>query len=216
MKYLRSTRAEQAFGTDSTPNQGRCGERIGGWAAETIFLRRSADIFDVVQHPVLDENDDEAADDGRNELDGEHHARWYFHVMAEFQVSSECDSLGRSDVTDYFEDHVGDGASGQDVAADELVHDLRWDLLVGDGLQHGDRDGQEPGDDDGDEGSPSRELSGEDRDGDHQEDERDDEHDGIPVPRHFGVGEHQARVHVAFVFQGASESSDDISAEPHC
>jgi hypothetical protein len=65
--------------------------------------------------------------------------------MTQLQITREGDSLVCAGVGDSFEDDVGNGTTGEDVACDELVEDLEGNALVGDGLKHGQGDGQEGG-----------------------------------------------------------------------
>lgn len=61
--------------------------------------------------------------------------------MAEFEVGGELDTLGGGDVAIGDEEHVCDGAAGEDGTADELADEVDAGVLVGDG--HDDAVGDE-------------------------------------------------------------------------
>lgn len=87
------------------------------------------------------------------------------HVMTQFEVRTECESLGHGDVTPGLEHHHGDRTTGESVSDDQFgddtrgkekmlrevdVEDTRWrmgsvlqaDLLIGDSLDHTNGDGE--------------------------------------------------------------------------
>ena len=61
--------------------------------------------------------------------------------MAEFEVGCEFEALGRRDVSEGCEDHVGNWSPGEDTSADQLAYEVDAALLVGDG--HDDANGDE-------------------------------------------------------------------------
>lgn len=95
-----------------------------------------ADVRDIVDHPCLDEGTEECADEGGRDLDTEHGTGRDLHVVAKLEIAGETDGLNASDESDSLEDHVCDGSTREDVSDDKLVHNLRRDLLIGDGLEH--------------------------------------------------------------------------------
>ncbi len=134
--------------------------------------------------------------------------------MTELEVACKVDRLVGRDEGDRLEDHVRDGLAGKHVARDELVHDLRWHLLVCDGLEHGKRDGQNRGYGDTDDSRPDGELRWVDFDGDAEEREGDDTDESIPPDRDLGVVLHEARVHITLVLESVSEATNNVLAEP--
>ena len=90
-------------------------------ASEAVDGLRGADVGDVSEHPVQDGDLGEAGYKSGEHLDGEKKAGRDLHVVAEFEVGGEFDALGRADVAVGDEDHVCDGAAGEDDAADQLA-----------------------------------------------------------------------------------------------
>ena len=62
------------------------------------------------------------------------------HVVSEFQVLSERETLVHGHVTVDFEGHVGDGRSGKRIGRDEFGDNVEPDLNIGDGLNNSARD----------------------------------------------------------------------------
>ena len=180
-----------------------------------MCLVLSANVLDVRQHPVLHEGDPDASNGGSDDLDHEHDARRDLHVVAELEISCKADGLVGDDEADGLEEDVGDGSAWEHVSGDELVHDLRGHLLVGDGLQHSERNGKDRSDEDSNDSGPDWELSRDDLDGDAEECEGDDADDDVPPVRDLGVVLHKTRVHIALVLERAAETADNIFAEPH-
>ena len=65
------------------------------------------------------------------------------HVMTQFEVRTEGESLGHGDVTPGLEHHHSDGLAGEQVTDDQLSDDVQTDLLVSDGLDDTNGDGVE-------------------------------------------------------------------------
>ncbi len=63
----------------------------------------------------------EARDEGGENLDGEEEAGRDLHVVPEFEVGGEFDALGAGDVGVGDEDHVCDGAAGEEDPRDDLA-----------------------------------------------------------------------------------------------
>ena len=175
---------------------------------------RMTKVDDVCKHPFLSEDADDAADKGCYDLDEEHDPRWDFHVVSEFEVTGETDGLGGADVGDGFEDHVGDGTTGEHVTRDHLVENVERDLLVRDGLDHGQGDGEERGEEEGEEGAPDGELGREDFDCSEEQDEGDDSDGCVPPTRDFWVSEHETGVDVALVTKTSAEPACNVTTEP--
>ena len=60
--------------------------------------------------------------------------------MAKLEVRGECQGLGHGDVSPSLEHHHGDGAAGESITNDKLSDDVEANLLVGNSLDHADRD----------------------------------------------------------------------------
>ena len=119
--------------------------------------------------------------------------------MTKFQVTSKVDALVRGHESDGLEEHVGNWSSREHVACNQLVHDLGWYLLVGNGLEHGERDREDRGKEDTNDGGPDGELGWEDRNGRAEEGESDGTDDSVPPERNFRIMHHEAGVHVALL-----------------
>ena len=69
--------------------------------------------------------------------------------MAKFEVRGEGQSLSHSDITPGFEHHHRDRSSGKTISNDQFGDDIETDLLVGNGLDHSDRNNIKEGDNEG-------------------------------------------------------------------
>ena len=159
------TRRELALGTNNTPDDRRSSEDLSGVADEPGGLFRRAHARDVGKHPGLNAKLNGARNDCGNDLTDEHETRWDLHVVAELHVGSEGQSLRHGDVAVGLEQHHGQWATGQPVTDDQLSDDVETDLLVGDSLNHADRDSVDEGDEEGDDEGIYRELGLPNQDG---------------------------------------------------
>ena len=137
---------ENAGGADETPDDGGGEEDAAVGALEVVLVVGGADVFDVSEGPVEDADLHEAGPDGGDHLAREEHARRHFHVVAEFEVGGEGQSLGHGDVAVGFEEHHGDWPARLHVADDEFRDDVEAELHVCDGLNHADGDHEDEGD----------------------------------------------------------------------
>lgn len=80
--------------------------------------------------------------------------------MAELEVGGELQPLGRGDVAVGDEDHVGDGAAGEDDTADELADEVDGGMLVRDGLHDADGNEEDGADGQGEEEAVPGEVDG--------------------------------------------------------
>lgn len=111
-------------------------------AVETIDSLWCADSRNVVEHPIENADLRKTGDDGNRELELEQDAWWNLHVVAEFEVRGELESLRGGNVSESRENHVCDGASREHDATDELADEIDTALLVGDSHHYADRDEQ--------------------------------------------------------------------------
>lgn len=79
-------------------------------------------VHDVCKHPLLDEYDDDTADQGSDQLCDEHKARRNLHVVTKLQVSSESNRLVCASISNALEDHDSDRFAWKQVAGDEFVY----------------------------------------------------------------------------------------------
>lgn len=158
-----------------------------------------AEVDDVGEHPFLGEDANDATDKGRYDLDSEHHARGDFHVMSNLQVSGEAYALSRPDVRNSLEDHVGDGTTGEDNTGDHFMQDVEGDLLIGDGLDHSERNRQNAGKSKCEEDAPDWELRWEDLHSSQGHGERKDTNGDVPPLGDFGIGLHETGMDISLV-----------------
>lgn len=123
----------------------------GNGTGKTVDGFGSTDALDVGEHPVENADLGDGGDERGDDLDEEHDARWNLHVVAEFEVGGELDTLGGGDVAVGDEEHVGDGAAGEDGAADELADEVDTGVLVGDGHDDAVRDEEDGTEEEGEE-----------------------------------------------------------------
>jgi hypothetical protein len=100
-----------------------------------------ADIRDIGEHPIEDEDLGDGRNDGGYHLDGKKYSRWDLHVMAEFEVRGEFYTLRGGDVTVRNEDHVCDGSPWENGTANELTDEVNTAVLICD--SHDDADWDE-------------------------------------------------------------------------
>jgi hypothetical protein len=131
---------ELALRADYTPDNGRSAEYLGIWADKAVLLGGGAHILDIGEHPGLDAQLRSASYDGCDDLAPEHDARRYLHVMTELKVRSELQGLSHGDIAPGLEHHHGDGLARESVTNDQLRNDVETHLLIGDGLDHTNRD----------------------------------------------------------------------------
>ena len=68
----------------------RCGaEHSGMRASEVVFLMRTANVFDIGEHPCLHTKFHSAGNDGSDDLAEEHRIVRDLHVMTKFKATSE-------------------------------------------------------------------------------------------------------------------------------
>ena len=101
----------------------------------------SADVWDVGEHPIQDEDLCDGRYDGGDHLHREEDSWWNLHVMTKFEVCREFDSLGGRDIAICYEDHVGDRSTWKNSTANELADEIDAAVLICDG--HDDADGNE-------------------------------------------------------------------------
>lgn len=136
------------------------------------------------------------------------------HVVTELKIAREGNSLTGANESDCLEDHVGNGLPGEHVSSSHLVHDVQGDLLIGDGLDHREREREYDGEDKSDNDTPDRKASWEDLDGDTEHDEGNNTNDGVPPVGDFLIGLHETRVNVALILKSVLEAAADITAVP--
>lgn len=112
----------------------------GDGAGETVYGIGSADAFDVLKHPVEHANLGKGRDNRGDHLNRKEGPRWNLHVMSEFEVGGEFESLHGCDIAVGDEYHVGDGTAGEECAADKLTDEIEGRLLICDGHDDADRD----------------------------------------------------------------------------
>lgn len=132
---------------------------------------RVTDVLDVREHPRLHTELHGTGNDGRDDLSPEHGTWRHLHVVAKLEVRRELESLEHRNVAPGLKHHHCNRTSRERVADDELSDDIETDLLVGDSLDHADRDNENEGDYERQDECPDRELRRPDFDGYDTEDE---------------------------------------------
>lgn len=113
------------------------------------------------------------------------------------------------------EEHESDGLAGNDVATEQLGEEGDCEPLVRDSADDADWDEECDGDDDRDDEKPNGEVDREDLDTDCTADEAEDEEQAVPPHWDFGVGHHEARVHIMVVPARGAELAHDIATVPN-
>lgn len=65
---LRGSYAEHALWSNCSPNNGCCREDGRSRACKSLLLMLGANIFNIVEHPALNNRDPNTSDHGRNNL----------------------------------------------------------------------------------------------------------------------------------------------------
>lgn len=113
------------------------------------------------------------------------------------------------------EEHERNGLAGNNVATEQLGKEGDCEPLVRDGANDADWDEERNGNDDRDDEKPDGEVYREDLDTDCTADEAEDEEQAVPPHRNFGVGHHEARVHIMVVPARGAELAHDIATVPN-
>lgn len=188
--------AKESARADDTPEYGAVEVHACERAGEAVDGLGRAQAGDVGEEPVEDADLGEGGDEGGDHLHCEEETGRDFHVVAEFEVRGEFDALGRGDVRVGDEDHVGDGAAGEEFPGDELADQVEGGVLIGDGHDDAGGDEEDGGDAEGEQDTVPGEVDGEVFDDEDAHDEHEDE--GQQVPGHWSVGiaSHQAAVDI--------------------
>ena len=72
-----------------TYKNGCSAEHSGVRASKTVLLMRTADVFDVGEHPCLHTDLHSAGNNGTDDLAEEHRAVRDLHVVTKFKVTNE-------------------------------------------------------------------------------------------------------------------------------
>lgn len=80
-------RTKEFFWSNNAPKDTAIEVDTGEGADESIDCLRGADVWNIGEHPVQDEDLGDGRDNCGYHLDGEEGSWWYLHVMAEFQIS---------------------------------------------------------------------------------------------------------------------------------
>lgn len=97
--------AEDTAGSDEAPDDAGVEEDACLWASEMIGLPPRADVSDATEGPIHYTNLHKAGPDSGNGLRHEHGTGWNFHVVTQFQVLYEVNSLNHGDVAISLEQH---------------------------------------------------------------------------------------------------------------
>lgn len=111
-------------------------------ACVVVLLINGADVGDMTEGPVHDDNLHDGRPHRGEELRREHDTRGHFHVVAELQILSKVQGLGHGNIAIILEHHHGKGPTRHHVTNDELGKNVETELDVGDGLN--DANGDKP------------------------------------------------------------------------
>lgn len=125
--------------SDHTPDDGSRSKDFSRGANEVIMLVRVAHVINIREHPGLHTKLYCASQDGCDDLAKEHRALRNLHVVTQFKIGSELKSLSHGDISPGFEQHHCYWATGKSITNDELGDDIQPNLLIGNGLNHPNR-----------------------------------------------------------------------------
>lgn len=199
--------------TNDSPNDRCCSEHLSAGANESILLMRRAHALNVGEHPSLDTELHGTGENGGYNLTPEHGARRNFHVVTEFEIAGEVESLSHRDITPGFEHHHGDGVARESVSDDKFCDDVETDLLVRDSLNHADGDDVHEGNDEGKHECPDRHLSMEHFDDDDTKDKHRYENAGVPPLGNLRIDTHKTSVNIWLFTERASTLNPDLLPE---
>ncbi|KFY47151.1 hypothetical protein V494_00143 [Pseudogymnoascus sp. VKM F-4513 (FW-928)] len=131
-------------------------ERTG----KPIHSIRRTNPSHISKHPIQHRDLREARCEGRRHLYAKEQARRDLHVVPELEVGGELDALCGADVAVGHEDHVCDGAAGEERAACELVDEVGGGVLVGYGGDDAGGDEEEGAQAEGEEEAVPGEVNG--------------------------------------------------------
>lgn len=151
--------AKDAGGANGTPDNGGGKEDTTTGAGVIVLLLQVADVGNVGEGPVHDDDLNNSRPDRGDELGGEHDARRHLHVVTKLQILSEIQGLRHANVAIVLKHHHGHGATGDHVTNDKLGEHVQAKLDVRDGLDDTDRKEPDCGEENADDISPSGETS---------------------------------------------------------
>ena len=206
--------SKQARRSNTAVQKRGLSKRSRCWAGETVLLARLANIFDVVESPALDEDDNKAGDRGGGGLSEEHDSGRDLHIMTKFQVTREVEGLFRHDHAINLENHDGNGPSGNDIAGDEFRKDVESHLLVGNRKENAKGEGEDQRKDDSEDVSPERHIRVVNLDGNGSEDESSDKKGAEPPVGNIAVARHETGVNVLLVLDAGAKLPLDVTPVP--
>jgi len=133
--------------------------------------------------------------------------------MAKFKIGGELQSLGHSDITPRLEHHHGDWTTGKSVSNNQFSNYVKTDLLIGDGLNHSNRNNIKEGDHECKDEPLNGELSLPDFNRDDTEHEHAQKDDCIPPFRDLGIVRHQTGMDIRLLVHSSARLSPDLLAE---
>lgn len=200
---------EHASRADGAPDHGSRVEDLGLWAGELICLVVLADVGDVAERPVHDGDLDNRRPHRGHQLGREHDPGRDLHIMAEFEILGEVQSLRHDQVSVVLKHHHGERAAGDHVADDVLGEDVQAELEIGDGLHDTDRDCPDHGDGQADDKRPPGKASVPCTDHHKGKGKHDGKKHDVPPVLGIAVLLHQAHMDIVFLVAGQLPLSPD-------
>ena len=119
----------------------RCSaEHSGVRASKIVFLIRTADVFDVGEHPCLNTKLHNAGNNGTDDLAEENRAVRDLHVVTKFQVTSEFYCPIHGNVATCLEHHHRNWAAREGISDNELSDHIKSYRKVRNGQNRTNRD----------------------------------------------------------------------------
>lgn len=102
----------------------------GDGARKAVDGFRGTKTLDVGKHPIQNANLGNRRDESCHYLHSKEDSRWNLHIVAKFKIRCELDALRRRDVPISDENHIGNGTTREDDAADELTDQINTTVLI--------------------------------------------------------------------------------------
>jgi len=130
--------------------------------------------------------------------------------VTKLEIAGKRQRGGRPSECHRLEDGVGNRASRKHITCDQFVQNLQRDGLIGDSLDHRERDDEDGSKCNSDKRSPNGKLSRMNLDGDECEYQGDEADNEIPELRDLRIYLHHPRMHVALVLESKLEAADNV------
>ena len=182
-------------------------------ANEATRLRGVTHARYIGKHPGLHTKLDGPSKYTSNQLAPKHRPRRNFHVMTKFKVRGKLKGLNHRNVSPGLEHHHSERTTGDSIAHDQFGDDVETDLLVGDSLDHANRDDIEECNQNSQHKTPDREFGWPNLDACDAECEHDHKNAHVPPFRNSAVLGHETCMHIRLFMKGSACLGPDLFAE---